>query len=127
MLEIYWTLSIYNIFYRDYSELLKPKDVASASLKDTAYEKKLSDIMKLELVQDKTAEEIKHIWIEYHKNKDVIIATIPVEQYDLMMNRCKDFPVFIFPIPREAGYEFILLQFFANTIHFTPLLCYQVH
>lgn len=82
--------------------------------------------MKIELVQDKTAEEIKHIWIEYHKQKEVLIATIPVDQYDLQMSRGKTNPMFIVPLPRSEGFEFFLFQFAANTVHFTPLLCYQV-
>jgi len=83
--------------------------------------------MKVELLENKSADEIKSIWLEYHKQKDVIVATIPTERYNLLTSRAKEFPMFIFPLPRSQGYEFILLQFANNTVHFTPLLCYQVH
>lgn len=83
--------------------------------------------MKIELVADKTTEEIKHIWLEYHKQKEVLIATIPVDQYDRQMARGRLHPMFIVPLPRSEGFEFFLFQFAANTVHFTPLLCYQVH
>lgn len=89
-------------------------------------EKKLSDIMKVELLHDKSIEEIKHIWLEYHKHKDVLVATIPTKVYESQTKRGKDYPLFIFPLPRSEGFEFFLSQFSLNTIHFTPLLCYQV-
>lgn len=124
---------VYNILFnldkschcRDYAELLKPK----SSLKEKPTElpdKKLADIMKIELLENKTAQEIKHIWLEYHSKKDVIAATIPTETYNQLLARSKEFPLFIFPLPRSQGYEFFLLQFANNTVHFTPLLCYQV-
>jgi ATP synthase mitochondrial F1 complex assembly factor 1 len=84
--------------------------------------------MKLDLVQDKTIDEIRAIWVEYHKSKEVLAATIPVAQYDLLMQRGREFPIFIFPLPRSQGYEFFISQFDRNhCIHFTSLLCYQVH
>lgn len=112
---------------RDYSGLLSPKAPLGAKPEEDAAYKKLSDIMKLDLVEQRSVEEIKQIWLEYHQGKEVISAAIPVEQYDLMMERAKKYPIFILPIPRSQGYEFMLLQFFANTIHFTPLINYQVH
>lgn len=83
--------------------------------------------MKYELINDKSVEEIKTIWLEYHKQKDVIAATLTNDQLERIMGRAKLHPVFILPLPRSQGYEFFVLQFASNTIHFTPLLCYQVH
>uniref|UniRef100_A0A182KAT8 ATP synthase mitochondrial F1 complex assembly factor 1 n=1 Tax=Anopheles christyi TaxID=43041 RepID=A0A182KAT8_9DIPT len=110
---------------RDYSELLKPKAPLGTEASRDVSHRKLSDIMRLELVEDKSADDIKHLWLEYHKEKDVITAAIPVDQFNLMMARAKQYPVFILPIPRSEGYEFIMLQFASNTVHFTPLLNYQ--
>lgn len=110
---------------RNYSELMNPKKAI-----DTNAElpfKKLEDIMKVELLQGKSIEEIKNIWLQYHQSKDVIAAVIPIETYNTMMEISKQYPIFIFPIPRSQGFEFIMFQFAANTVHFTPLLCYQVH
>lgn len=109
---------------RDYAELLKPK--TSIAGKPELPHKQLSDIMKIDLLENKTAEEIKHIWLDYHKDKDVLAAAIPTETYELLMTRAKQYPLFIFPLPRSQGFEFFLLQFASNTVHFTPLLCYQV-
>jgi len=89
-------------------------------------ERKLKDIMKVELLQDKSIDEIKHIWLEYHKQKAVLVATIPTNVYEMQMKRGKEHPLFIFPLPRSEGFEFFLAQFALNTVHFTPLLCYQV-
>lgn len=33
---------------------------------------------------------------------------------------------FVFPLPRDRGYEFILCQFSGHEAHFTPLINYQV-
>lgn len=112
---------------RDYSGLLNPKAPLAKKPQEDAAHKQLGDIMKLDLIEQRSAEEIQQIWLQYHQGKEVICATIPLEQYDLMMERAKKYPVFILPIPRSQGYEFMMLQFFANTIHFTPLINYQVH
>lgn len=82
--------------------------------------------MKVDLLKDKTADEIKEIWLQYHKQKDVLVATIPTETFNLLTKRSSEHPLFILPIPRSQGFEFFLLQFAGNTVHFTPLLCYQV-
>lgn len=82
--------------------------------------------MKLDLLQNKTADEIIEIWLEYHKQKDVVVATIPTETFKLLEQRSKEYPIFIVPLPRSQGFEFFMLQFDGNTVHFTPLICYQV-
>ncbi|KAG5671732.1 hypothetical protein PVAND_001912 [Polypedilum vanderplanki] len=110
---------------RDYSELMNPKKTIET--KSELPFKKLEDIMKIELLEGKSADEIKEIWLEYHKSKDVIAAVVPTEIFNKLMDNAKKYPIFIFPIPRSQGFEFIMLQFAANTVHFTPLLCYQVH
>lgn len=112
---------------RTYSELLNPKPSVEETIDANSQNKKLDDIMKIDLIKDKSADEIKHIWNQYHKQKDVISATMTVEQFDRLMERGKDNPIFLLPLPRSEGYEFIMLQFAANTVHFTPLLAYQVH
>ncbi|XP_055590452.1 ATP synthase mitochondrial F1 complex assembly factor 1 [Uranotaenia lowii] len=114
---------------RDYSGLLNPKAPLSADGKpiEEKAQKKLEDIMKVELVAEKSAAEVGEIWLKYHQGKEALSAAIPREQYDLMIERARKYPIFILPIPRSQGYEFMLLQFFANTVHFTPLINYQVH
>ncbi|CAH0582844.1 unnamed protein product [Chrysodeixis includens] len=110
---------------RQYSSILNPKE----KLKETGEVKgkALSDIFKIELVEDKDARDIQTIWEEYHKNKHVISATIPRETYTSLQDNMKQCPTFLFPLPRSQGYEFVMCQSYGNTVHFTPLLAYQVH
>ncbi|RVE50052.1 hypothetical protein evm_005258 [Chilo suppressalis] len=110
---------------RQFSSSLNPKE----SLKDNApvKENKLEDIFKIDLVKDKDSVEIQTIWEEYYKRKEVISATIPKEVYTQLQMNMKKFPTFLFPLPRSQGYEFIMCQNFGHTVHFTPLLAYQVH
>lgn len=89
--------------------------------------KLLSDYMKTELLADQTADNIKQIWLDYHKDKDVIAAVIPKETYQLMKSRGEEFNTFLLPLPRNQGYEFILCQFYGHEVHFTPLIAYQTH
>ncbi|KAK6635341.1 hypothetical protein RUM44_000592 [Polyplax serrata] len=89
--------------------------------------KKLEDIMKTELLKDKSDEEIKQLWLDYHRDKDVVISVVPKDTYALMNERAKEFQTFLLPIPRTQGYEFIMCQFAANEVHFTPLIAYQTH
>lgn len=115
---------------RNFSELLSPKpslDGIVSSGEDSDGAPKLSDIVKVEMLENKTADEIRHIWLEYHKTKDVVSAVIDVAQFEKLQQQGKKFPIFIFPLPRDQGYEFIMHQFSGNSVHFTPLLSYQVH
>lgn len=90
--------------------------------------KSLEKIMKLELLQDKTAEEIAIIWTKHFaKLEDKICAVIPAETYKLMQQRFKQFNTFLFPVPRKNGYEFIMAQFINNEAHFTTLISFQAH
>lgn len=83
--------------------------------------------MKLELIQDKTKEEITEIWHQYHKQKDCIVGVLNREQFEKMFERGKKYNTFLLPLPREQGYEFIMCQFHGLKVHLTPLLWYQTH
>lgn len=87
----------------------------------------LDKIMKLELIKDKTPEEIEEIWHEYHKQKDCIVGVLKKEQYEKMFETGKKYNTFLLPLPREKGYEFIVSQFYGTEIHMTPLIWYQAH
>lgn len=89
--------------------------------------KVLDDILKVDLIMDKPIDDIKLIWTDYHKNKNAVSAIIPVATYDLIMERSNLYPIFLLPLPRNQGYEFIVCQFAANEVHFTPLISYQTH
>jgi hypothetical protein len=47
--------------------------------------------MKIDLLSDKSADEITAIWKEYHAKKDAVAAVIPAEVYDQMKQRFVQF------------------------------------
>jgi len=110
----------------------KPKDfslpgAAKPAVTSTVREKSLNAIMKVELLKDKTAEEISQIWSEHYSSKDAVAAVIPLETYNVMQDRFKEFNTFLFPLPRDMGYEFIVVQFLGHEAHFSTLINYQAH
>jgi len=110
----------------------KPKDfslpgTAKPSVTSPVREKSLNTIMKVELLADKTPEEIAQIWSEHYASKDAVAAVIPVETYKIMQERFKEFNTFLFPLPRDMGYEFMVVQFLGHEAHFSTLINYQAH
>jgi len=90
--------------------------------------KSLDKVLKLELLQDKTPEQIAEIWTTHFMNKEnKICAVIPTETFNTMQQRWKEFNTFLFPVPRKNGYEFVMVQFMGNEAHFTTLINYQAH
>ncbi|CAO3624378.1 unnamed protein product [Cunninghamella blakesleeana] len=85
----------------------------------------LDKIVKLELFEKEDRETIEKIWTQYHSDKDCITATIPSDIYDTLYKRSQKYPMFIVPMPREAGIEFFVLQFNFHQCHFTSLLEYK--
>lgn len=47
--------------------------------------------MKVELLADKSEEEISEIWREYHRGKDSVCAVIPVETFKKMAEKFNEF------------------------------------
>ena len=41
--------------------------------------------------------------------------------------RFEQFNTFLFPLPRDQGYEFFVVQFQGQEAHFTSLINYQAH
>lgn len=103
------------------------KAKAEASQSSHTKEARLSDIMNMEMIQDKTKEEIEQIWMQYHKQNDYICAIMQSEQYEQIFSNGRKYPLFLLPLPREKCYEFFLSQFQGNKIYMTSLLWYQTH
>lgn len=110
---------------RQYSQLLNPKQ--KLETKTQIKEEPLEKIMKVDLIKDKSASEIETIWQEYHLKKDCVAATIPAADFEVLEERSRKHKTFLLPLPRSQGYEFIMCQFEKNSVHFTPLLYFQVH
>ncbi|XP_046405393.1 ATP synthase mitochondrial F1 complex assembly factor 1 [Ischnura elegans] len=108
------------------STLSKPKsDVSSTSSGIIAHQKILNDVMKVDLIKDKTKEEIQEIWTKYFSSKDGIAGVVPRDVYLNIRWKSKMHPLFVLPLPRSQGYEFMMFQFNNNEIHFTSLINYQ--
>ncbi|KAL1491945.1 hypothetical protein ABEB36_012461 [Hypothenemus hampei] len=111
---------------RQYSQLLKPKEGITAPVQSE--ESPLNKILKVNLIKDKSVEEITAIWQKYHLEKeDCIAAVIPQKDFNVLEETSSKYPTFLLPLPRSQGYEFIMCQFESNSVHFTPLLFFQVH
>ena len=59
--------------------------------------------------------------------QDAVAAVIPADTYKVMQERFKEFNTFLFPLPRDMGYEFIVVQFLGDEAHFSTLINYQAH
>lgn len=75
----------------------------------------------------KTTSELADAWKTLHAERDAVCAVIPSTVYDTIRERAKDYPVFLYPLPRNGGYEFVLSQFVGDQCHMTPLANYQCH
>lgn len=117
--------------WRRHQEMLEGKFSSASDTDDEAkgskLPKNLNELMKLELLADKSAEDIGEFWIEYYKQQDCISAVIPAETYRTMEKLATVSPTFLYPVPKSEGYEFILAQFAKHRCFFSPLINYQVH
>ncbi|KAJ1646977.1 hypothetical protein LPJ64_001598 [Coemansia asiatica] len=89
--------------------------------------KTLDQIMRLDLLESKDAEEIGHIWNQYHATKDTISAAIPGETYQRLLEVARKNPLFVLPLPRNQGVEFFFLQLDHHQVHFTSLIEYKTN
>ncbi|XP_068206604.1 ATP synthase mitochondrial F1 complex assembly factor 1 [Palaemon carinicauda] len=92
-----------------------------------APQKKLESILKTDLLKDKSNEEVQFIWTEHFKNRNAVSGVIPSATYDQLHENTLKYPMFLFALPRDQGYEFIVVQFAGHEAHFTPLINYQAY
>jgi len=112
---------------KSFSLPTQPKRDVSPSAVSQLSEKRLSTLMKVELLEGKSAEEIGDIWREYHAGKDAVAAVIPAKMWESMQQRFEEHKTFLLPLPRKEGYEFIVVQFQGKEAHFTTLINYQAY
>jgi ATP synthase F1 complex assembly factor 1 len=103
--------------------------------------KKLGDVVHLDKFKQHSPEEVTQLWKSYHRNKEnCLYAVVPGSSYDVIHGMGKEYPLFIFPLPRvdksgpdggtgqgRAGYEFIFSQFQGHSFYLTTLLMYQTY
>ncbi|XP_035631942.1 ATP synthase mitochondrial F1 complex assembly factor 1-like [Oncorhynchus masou masou] len=88
-------------------------------------DKTLGSILNLDLIQDNSGEEIAELWRQYYATKDTISAVIPAHTFEVIFNRAKSNPAFLYALPQKEGYEFFLGQWSDHELHFTSLINVQ--
>ncbi|XP_072430596.1 ATP synthase mitochondrial F1 complex assembly factor 1 isoform X1 [Chiloscyllium punctatum] len=88
-------------------------------------DKTLQSILNLDMMKEKTADEIRQIWNQYFALKNTISAVIPGTTFDLMHSRSQQCPTFLYALPRQTGYEFFVGQWSATELHFSSLINIQ--
>lgn len=86
----------------------------------------LDEVMKIDLIKDKSAEEIKKIWSQYYAEKDCIFGTVEAMNYESLVAKAKTCPLFMYPLPKGDGYEYYFSQIHGKDVYFTPLGMYQL-
>ncbi|XP_077440664.1 ATP synthase mitochondrial F1 complex assembly factor 1 [Vanacampus margaritifer] len=117
-------------FVRVMEEQLENVDKPAAGRETSgtfAKNKSLDSILNLELIQDKTGEEIAQLWMNYFASKDTVSAVIPRHTFELIMARATSCPMFLFALPQKEGYEFFVSQWSEQQLHFTSLINIQTH
>lgn len=66
------------------------------------------------------------IWKDYHSQKDCVFAVLQRDAFEDLMTKGQSCPTFIFPLPRNDGFEFVLMQFDGKDVQFTSLAMYQI-
>jgi len=89
--------------------------------------KGLQDLIHMDKIQNRTAEEISQIWTTFLQEKSSLSAIIPNETYSKLKERMTKYPMFVLPLGRDEGSEFFLTQCFGDKHLFTSLLEYQLH
>lgn len=86
----------------------------------------LDEVMKIDLIKDKTADEIRKIWTEHYAQKDCIFGVVEAINYESLITKSKQCPLFLYPLPRGDGYEFYFTQIHGKDVYFTSLGMYQL-
>lgn len=112
---------------REFSMPTKPKSGLSSQT-SMKKEKTLEDVMKIDLIADKSAEEISTLWKAFFTaKKEKLCAVIPSATFRKMKELYGLHKTFLLPLPRRDGYEFFIVQFLDNEAHFTSLINYQAY
>lgn len=101
------------------SSIIKRQLSPTASLSERCFSfsfagpKKLHDILKKELVEDKTRTEISEMWYSYHEGKDNVHGLVfKGKETESILTRAKSSPFYIQPIFRDDGHFMLVSQFF---------------
>lgn len=107
---------------------VKRKMQAKEQKEATEVDKKrtgLDAIVNVEKLRKLSKEDISDLWVKYYADKDAVCATIPPQSYMAIRTILERFPYFLYPIPRNDGFEMFFAQYADDCIHFTALHQWQ--
>ena len=90
-------------------------------------EKKLENILDVNALRNNTIEKISIMWNEKHKDKNAVISIIPAAIWNTLSSRFLEYNTFLLPLPRNQGYEYMVVQLEGKEAHFTSLYNFQVY
>ncbi|KAG8555109.1 hypothetical protein GDO81_017589 [Engystomops pustulosus] len=108
-----------------YVRAVEEKVTSGSVMEGFTKNKTLNSLLNIELVKDKSAEEITQIWSKFFSARDAVYAVIPGDVYDLIQSRSERCPSFLYALPRAEGYEFFVGQWSGPELHFTALINIQ--
>lgn len=80
--------------------------------------KKLEDLLKKDIIDGKTGDEITDIWYTYHEEKSNTVGLVLTgETGKKVLSRASECPLYVQPIFRDDGY-FVLVSQFQGPSHF---------
>ncbi|KAM3619044.1 uncharacterized protein V6R79_002142 [Siganus canaliculatus] len=103
----------------------KDKMAASGASGGFTKNKTLGSILNMDMIKDKTGEEIGELWMKYYSTKDTVSAVIPAQTYDMIFKRSQSCHMFLYALPQKEGYEFFIGQWSGHELHFTSLINVQ--
>ncbi|XP_036377050.1 ATP synthase mitochondrial F1 complex assembly factor 1 [Megalops cyprinoides] len=112
-------------FIKVMEQELEKRDKRAAGSGGFTKDKTLGSILNIDMVQNMSGEEVGELWMKYFSTKDTISAVIPGGIFDVMYNRAKACPMFLYALPQKEGYEFFLGQWSGQELHFTSLINVQ--
>jgi hypothetical protein len=72
----------------------------------------LKDILKTELLQDRTRDDIQHLWTHYHADKPHVLGLVRNGlEGQKLARRAQESPFFLQPVFRDDGYFMLVSQF----------------
>ncbi|KAM6962493.1 ATP synthase mitochondrial F1 complex assembly factor 1 [Aplochiton taeniatus] len=104
---------------------LENRDKQAAKPGGFTKDKTLGSILNLDKIQNNSGAEIGELWMTFYASKDTISAVIPAHIFQIISNRAKTCPSFLYALPQKEGYEFFLGQWAGQEIHFTSLINVQ--
>ena len=66
--------------------------------------------MKIDLIKDKSTEEISALWKAHFGAKECLSAVIPVSTFRKLKEMYEIHKTFLLALPRKNGYEFFIVQ-----------------